>query len=357
MPLRPSVSLNDCYTYLGVGDGFDHVRHRVQLAPKLQQIKREAVALIQSGLAPWQVVKALKTYVYPKVEYALRHLRPLQSQLQGFDRAVSRGLRHLLRLPQSSTSEFLYTPTSGGGLGLQTLVEMHQALQVAHAWQMLHSKDRDVAAIAQAQVCQVARKRYYLQEENWRGRDTELARLFLNSELAASPHATVLRRNGDIGSLWVDVQRILCTNHLSLAENVDATAGLDPFGLRVPHHGQWLDHKTVLRHVKLHMKLRHQSRWKGLVDQGKTVRVHGGVGSKFVTAGVGLSDAEHRFGIQARLNQVDTNSVLKRRRLRDNHHCRAQGCSSAETLVHVLCHCATNMDAIRQRHDDALETI
>jgi ribonuclease HI len=351
-----TLSLQESYRYLGVGDGFDHVRHRLQLEPKLQQIKREAVALMQSGLATWQVVKALKTYVYPKVEYALRHLRPLQSQLQGFDRAVVRGLRHLLRLPQSTTTEFFFTPTSSGGLGLQSLVELHQALQVAHAWQMLHSKDPAVAAVAKTQVGQVARKRYRLNEEHWRGRDEELVRLFLNSELAASPFAEVLRRNGDIGSLWVDVQRTLLTHHLSLAARDDRD-GQDLLGLRVPHHTKWLDHKTVLRHVKLHMKIRHQTRWKGLVDQGKTVRVHGGLGAKFVTTGAGLSDAEHRFGIQARLNQVDTNAVLKRKRLRANAACRDPTCSSAETLPHVLNHCASNMDAIRQRHDDALEQI
>uniref|UniRef100_A0AAV1VP44 Reverse transcriptase domain-containing protein n=1 Tax=Peronospora matthiolae TaxID=2874970 RepID=A0AAV1VP44_9STRA len=111
------LTLNESYRYLGVGDGFDHVQHRLQLEPKLKQIKRETVALMQSGLA-----------------YALRHLRPLQSQLQGFDCAVKRGLRNLLRLPQSATTEFFYTPTSGSGLGLQSLVEMHQALQVAHVW-------------------------------------------------------------------------------------------------------------------------------------------------------------------------------------------------------------------------------
>ena len=178
----------------------------------------------------------------------------------------------------------------------------------------------------------------------------------MNSELAASPFATVLRRNGDIASLWVDVQRILCVNQFSFAERVEA-GNRDPFALRLPHHDKWITHKSVLRQVKLHMKIRHQTRWKGLVDQGKTVRVHGGLGSKFVSTGVGLSDAEHRFGIQARLNQIDTNSVLKRRRLRANHHCRAPNCSSAETLAHVLNHCSPNMDAIRQRHDDALEKI
>uniref|UniRef100_A0AAV1VNU8 Reverse transcriptase n=1 Tax=Peronospora matthiolae TaxID=2874970 RepID=A0AAV1VNU8_9STRA len=324
-----SLALNESYRYLGVGDGFDHVQHRLQLEPKLKQIKREAVALMQSSLAEWQVVKALKTYVYPKVEYDLRHLRPLHSQLQGFDCTVKRGLRHLLRLPQSATTEFFYTPTSGGGLGLQSLVEMHQALQVAHAWQMLHSKDPAIMAVAQAQVCQV---------------------------LASSPHAIANRRSGDIASLWVDVQRVLCVHQLKFSDTT-AESGQDRLALRVPHHDKWLDHKTVLRHVKLHMKIRHQTRWKSLADQGNTARVHGGPRSKFVMSGAGLSDAEHRFGIQARLNQVDTNSVLKRRRLRANARCRKPNCSSAETLAHVLNHCAPNMGAIRQRHDSALEQI
>lgn len=224
---------------------------------------------------------------------------------------MTRGLRHLLRLPQSATTEFFYTPTSGGGLGLQSLVEMHQALQVAHAWQMLHSKDPAIAAVARSQVCQVVRKRYRLVKDYWVGREDELVRTFLNSKLTASPHATVMRRSGDIGSLWVDVQRIMSTNHVNLEERIDVGAA-DPLALRLPHLGKWLDHKSVLRHVKLHMKIRHQTRWKSLVDQGKTARVHGGLGSKFVSTGAGLSDAEHRFGIQARLNQVDTNSVLKR---------------------------------------------
>uniref|UniRef100_A0AAV1V724 Reverse transcriptase domain-containing protein n=1 Tax=Peronospora matthiolae TaxID=2874970 RepID=A0AAV1V724_9STRA len=354
---RGNPTLDDSsYRYLGVGDGFDHVQHRLQLEPKLQQIKREAVALMKSGLAVWQVVKALKTYVYPKVDYALRHLRPLRSQLEGFDCAVKRGLRHMLRLPQSSTTEFFYAPTSGGGLGLQSLVEMHQSLQVAHAWQMLHSKDPALVAVAKAQVLQVVHKRYRLLNDHWTGRDDELVRLFLNSELASSPHATIHRRSGDIASVWVDVQRVLCIHRITFTDRADES-GQDAFAIRVPHHTQWLDHKSVLRHVKLHMKIRHQTRWKGLVDQGRTARVYGGPGSKFVLSGAGLSDAEHRFGIQARLNQVDTNSVLKRRRMRPNAHCRQSACSSAETLAHVLNHCASNMDLIRQRHDTALERI
>ncbi|KAE9351052.1 hypothetical protein PR003_g5055, partial [Phytophthora rubi] len=87
-----ALSMSASYTYLGIGDGFDHVRRRVELAPALKQLKDDATALLQSGLAPWQVVKAVKTYLYPRVEYALRHLRPFQQQLEGFDRHLARGL-------------------------------------------------------------------------------------------------------------------------------------------------------------------------------------------------------------------------------------------------------------------------
>ncbi|KAE8981362.1 hypothetical protein PR001_g24022, partial [Phytophthora rubi] len=230
-----TLGLKESYRYLGVGDGFDHVSHRLQLEPKLKQIKQEAVALMRSELAPWQILKALKVYIYPKVEYALRHVRPLDSQLEVFDRAIVRGLRHLLRLPDCSHHGIFISPTSSGGLGLLSLVELHKALQVAHAWQMLHSKDPDIRAIARAQVGQVARKRFKLNEEHWRGRDDELTQLFLNTELAASPYATQRRRTGDISSLWTDVRQTLATLGLKLQPGDDDSApGL--LQLRVPHH-------------------------------------------------------------------------------------------------------------------------
>lgn len=358
----PQLSLAESYNYLGVGDGFDHVQHRLQLAPKLSELKRDAITLLRSPLAPWQILKAIKTYLYPRVEYAMRHLRPLQSQLEGFDRALVKGFRHLLRLPVNATTEFFFAPASSGGLGLLSLVELHKALQVAHAWQMLHSRDPSIRAIARAQVRQVAQQRYKLDEQHWKERDDELVTLFLNSKLADSAHATPKRRNGDIGSLWTDVQRHLRTMSLRLetretAATDDTPVSTELLHLRAPHHRHWLNHKTVLRHVKLHLKLQHLHKWKHMVDQGRTVRTQGQAGSKFVTTGSGLWDADYRFAFQARLNQLDTYSVLKRKRLRANATCRQPGCSRAETTAHVLQHCAGNMDAIRKRHDDALARI
>ncbi|KAH7489198.1 Retrovirus-related Pol polyprotein from type-1 retrotransposable element R2 [Phytophthora ramorum] len=356
----PALTMSASYAYLGIGDGFDHVRRRIELAPKLQELKHDATALLQSGLAPWQVVKAVKVYLYPRVEYALRHLRPFQQQLEGFDRHLVRGLRHLLRLPANATTAFFYAPVSRGGLGLLPLTELHAALQVAHGWQMLNSKDPAIRRIARVQLRQIADARHRIDAQAWQDREDELAQLLLNSQLGASTGAPPKRRNGDIGSLWVDVQRHL--RHLSLkletapacAETGTAAAMLQ---LRVPHHDKWLDHKTVLRHVKLHYKNKHWARWAAMKDQGKTARAHGGAGSGFLTRPQGLWEADYRFAVAARLNQLDTHSVLKRRRLRQHDRCRQPGCTRGETLAHVLNHCAGTMDAVRGRHDDALKHI
>lgn len=71
--------MDQAYSYLGIGDGFDHVKSRLELVPAITELKHDATALLQSGLAPWQVIKAIKTYLYPRVDYALRHSDHLTS--------------------------------------------------------------------------------------------------------------------------------------------------------------------------------------------------------------------------------------------------------------------------------------
>uniref|UniRef100_A0AAV1VNW4 Reverse transcriptase n=1 Tax=Peronospora matthiolae TaxID=2874970 RepID=A0AAV1VNW4_9STRA len=356
----PALSASDSYQYLGIGDGFDHVGRRVELGPAIAQLKHDATALLQSGLAPWQVVKAVKVYLYPRVEYALRHLRPFAQQLEGFDRHLARGLRHLLRLPTSATTAFLYAPVSRGGLGLLPLTELHGALQVAHGWQMLHSSDPSTQRIARQQLRQIAEARYKLDVVLWKDREEELGELLLNSKLGASDPAPPKRRNADIGSLWFDVRGHLHRFGLKfeMAPAVEETGTpAKRLQLRVPHHDGWLDHRDVLRHVKLHLKNKHWKRWAAMTDQGKAARTLGGAGSAFLSRPRGLWESDYRFAVGGRLNQLDTHSVLKRRRLRTHDKCRFPGCSRTETLAHVLNHCAGTMDAVRTRHDDALTII
>ncbi|KAE8955425.1 hypothetical protein PR001_g32113, partial [Phytophthora rubi] len=247
-----------------------------------------------------------------------------------------------------------------GGLGLLPLVELHAALQIAHGWQMLHSPDPAIRRIAREQLYQIADARHRLDRPHWQQRRDELCGRFLNFELGMSVHAPAKRRTGDIASLWTDIRKNLKKHGLKLetapADPASSTPAR-PLQLRVPHHAEWLDHRNVLRHVKQHMKIKHWQGWCALPDQGKTARAHGGVGSAFLTRPRGLWESDYRFAVAARLNLVDTHSVLQRRHLRNHGRCRQPGCPHEETLPHVLHHCPGTMDAIRGRHDDALKNI
>ncbi|KAG6616120.1 reverse transcriptase [Phytophthora cinnamomi] len=194
-----------------------------------------------------------------------------------------------------------------------------------------------------------------------------ILQLFLNNKLAESPYVRKKPHYSDISSLWSDIQEHVHTYALSFetapeTTTVAVTSGPQtvpqgPLHLRVPHFKDWLGRKTVLRHLKLHLKLKHRDHWKAMKKQGCTVPVHGGRGSTFITNPSRLWDIDYTFVMKARLDVVDTSAVLKRRTLRNHGTCRYPSCNQVETLNHVLEHCPGTRDIIRNRHDDALKII
>jgi hypothetical protein len=194
----PSLTLNEGYTYLGVGNGFNHAKHRGSMGPVLQEMKRMMAVIVRSPLAPWQKIKANKTYVLPKADYLLHYVRAYKTQLESVDSALARGLRHLLKLSKSSTTALFHAPVDKGGLGFVSMVDLQAMPQVSHAWQMLRSPDMFFREIAQEQAWQVIQKRFILNPDHWRDRVPEAIQLYLNGELDASPFARQKRKSGDI---------------------------------------------------------------------------------------------------------------------------------------------------------------
>ncbi|KAH9084443.1 hypothetical protein LEN26_020794 [Aphanomyces euteiches] len=326
----PQLSLADSYAYLGVREGFDYTHTRVQLDSKLQAMRQQVTALIDSPLAPWQIIKALKVYVFSQLDYAIGHVKAPLSQLKAFSTLVTKSLRHLLRLPSTATNEFFYSPPSSGGLGLLPLDEFRDASVLAHAFQMLHSPDDNIQQLAREQLRAVIRKRYIVDPSALLDGGDLLLQRFLNGTLQDHPIASLKTRHADITSIWTDVQAAL------RRYNPKLRAGLS---LRLPQMIKDVTSKNVARELKMHIKLAHAE------------------ACKFLLSGNYLWDADYRFAVSARLNQVDTRSVLKRRRLRANAFRRDCGAVSPETLGHVLQRCPHNEVNIRSRHDAALQAI
>ena len=234
-------------------------------------------------------------------------------------------------------------------------------LQVSHVRKILHSSDISVREIAQEQVWQAVQKRFILDPDHWRGRVPSAVQLFLNGELDSSPFARQKRKSGDIGSLWVDVKDHLASHGLKFStESVQMEGGVAAdvmLQIKVPHHPQQLCSKDITRQLQQHTKLSALKRWKTLTTQSDVVRAVGGAGSSFVSRGGGLSDAEYRFALAARVDLVPTRSVLRRWNERGSKTCRHPRCSRDETLPHVLQHCPGNARAIDGRHDQVLALI
>lgn len=148
----PLLDLYSSYQYLGVGDRFNHVKLRAKMAPKLLGMKKQTTSLLRSGLAPWQVMRAIKTYVQSQATYLIQHTRPLLVQLKGYDRVLTKGIKYL---PKSTASCFMFSLIDKGGLGFVLLHEQHALLQVSNAWLMLHSPGPMIRAVARAQVLQI----------------------------------------------------------------------------------------------------------------------------------------------------------------------------------------------------------
>ncbi|DAZ94237.1 TPA: LOW QUALITY PROTEIN: hypothetical protein N0F65_006053 [Lagenidium giganteum] len=301
----PSLNHSADYKYLGVPDGFNHVSKRYSLTPTLLEMKRQCAQLLRSGLAPWQIIRSIKTYVYS--QDFLPHVRAFAIQLKTVDDFLRKGLRHLLRLPSNTTTQLFYAPTSAGGLGFIPLAELSAATQVAHAWKMLHSADPTVQAIAKTQVIQAIPKRYTLDVHHWNTREDELIETCLNSELHRSPFATPKRSHSDIDSLWISVQAYL--RQLNLKFITTPALGDTPeqaLQLLLPPLNRAVTTKNILHEL-----------------------------SKLTAK----------------------NGADKRQRQRNNDRCRHPPCTRSETLTHVLNHCPNNNDAIRSRHDQALALI
>ncbi|KAH9141257.1 hypothetical protein AeRB84_014574 [Aphanomyces euteiches] len=327
----PQLSLFDSYAYLGIREGFDHVHTRFQLEANLNDMRRQITALVQSPLAPWQIIKAIKVHVLSQLDYGLRHVKAPLSQLKSFSTFLTKSLQHLLRLPTTATNEFFYAPPTSGGLGFLPLDELRAASILAHACQMLNSPDDTIQAVAREQLRAVIHKRYTIDSSAMTASGDTLLQHFLNDTLQDQPVATMKRQHADISSLWTDVQAALRLFDLRFR-----TRNGDQFDIKLPHMSKSHTSKNVAREIKMHIKLMHVERWNELKDQGRTTLLHGLEGSKFLLTGHHLWDADYRFGIAARLNQGDTRSVLKRRRLRANRACRHCGPSAPETLGHVL---------------------
>eukprot|EP01098_Paradermamoeba_levis_P003630 TRINITY_DN162_c0_g1_i10.p2 TRINITY_DN162_c0_g1~~TRINITY_DN162_c0_g1_i10.p2 ORF type:complete len:263 (+),score=35.42 TRINITY_DN162_c0_g1_i10:922-1710(+) len=112
----PVKSVAEFYKYLGTETGL--LDNQPQLDSRAEAFQSKLGRLMASPLEPWQKLVAMKTFLYPQLEFLLSNSLPSDLWCEKLDRHVRAACRRLLALPAGCSSHFFHSPMGKGGLGL-----------------------------------------------------------------------------------------------------------------------------------------------------------------------------------------------------------------------------------------------
>ncbi|GBL66107.1 hypothetical protein AVEN_39415-1 [Araneus ventricosus] len=116
--------------------------------------------LIESALAPWQIMEALKKFYFASLQFAMRTAQFGKSDWNEVDRQIRPGIKSTLSLPENAANEFLYGSRSLGCWGVPIAAEEFDLNIIDTAFKLLTSPDESVAAHALEQLKDSARHRF-----------------------------------------------------------------------------------------------------------------------------------------------------------------------------------------------------
>ena len=329
----PTVAGGETYRYLGRPVG--HTRLCTPPLEVLEEARRHADRLLESALAPWQKLDAVRTFIVPRLVHCLRLGVLPKGPLAAFDKALRWRVKGLLNLPPSAANAYLYSPTSSGGVGLTELRAEADVLMVAASAQLLQSRDPEVAALARDELTKVARRRLgYVPTPD------DLAR-YLNGDR--------MRDGGDVSSRFTRARvstRALAAR-IALQWRPSEPVPELQVGLTV------VEPRHEARQVRDALRQRELADLVAKPQQGKVMNCVAAqpVSSHYMYNGSFTRFAEWRFVHRARLGLVPLNGY--RRGAAGDQRCRRCG-YARETLPHVLNHCRPHMQTITRRHDAIL---
>lgn len=335
----PTITAPDAYRYLGRPVG--HTRAASPPLHVLEETQRHAILVLDSALAPWQKLDALRSFILPRLTHSLRLGVLPKHALKAFDTDLRWRVKGVLNLPPNASAQYLYAPTSQGCIGLTELAIEADVLMVAATWQLLTSPDPAVLDEARDQLITVVRKRLRAEPSP--------------DQLAAYLNSEPMLDGGDVSTRFSRAR--VATKHLEkqgvplLWKAVDDEVVLTLRDLVVPRAKA----AALLRDA---VRARAAARLTSLPHQGKVMAAVGDqrVSSHYAYNGSFTRFAEWRFVHRARLGLVPLNAVRRGPQRNSDERCRRCG-YVRETLPHVLCHCMRNGAAYQRRHNALVERL
>ena len=327
-----SLQEGDFTKFLGKPVGF-HITSNLKELAKLMETAQK---ILQSKLAPWQRIDALKSFFYPSISFLMRTAQFQKGEWKKLDDYIRAGVKTTLNVPREASNDYLYGPTRRGCIGIPVAAQDSDYYLIDAAFKLLSSNDIQTTELALEDLQTTVQKRL--------GRPTDLedAAAYLTGN-----NEDEFRRNTNaISNVWTNARKASNRN------NVEWSFENSQPAIRIQEKTVYSkERRKVLSALRENLRSQHLERLCALPSQGKAMDCVSAdpASSHFNKDGLFTRFADWRFIHRARLNLLPLNG---NRHAEDNSNRSCRRCGyEMETLPHVINHCMTYAAVMTRRHN------
>ncbi|KAL1481679.1 hypothetical protein MTO96_034303 [Rhipicephalus appendiculatus] len=152
VPIQP-LQDNQPQRFLGRPLGF---RLPSRTGSAIDDAIAHASAIFSSMLAPWERIDAVKTFIYPALNFAMRCGVFTNTDWRRLDKVVRPLVKRTLYLPGNASTHYIYGTAASGAVAIPVAAELHDICRVDSAFKLLTTADRDLRDMALADAYAVA---------------------------------------------------------------------------------------------------------------------------------------------------------------------------------------------------------
>ncbi|GBO30887.1 hypothetical protein AVEN_125775-1 [Araneus ventricosus] len=299
-----------------------------------------AKQLLASLLSPWQKIDAMKSFLFPALQFVMRTGQFSKEDWSLLDNSIRHAVKEVLHLPEHASNEYIYGHTKSGCVGLPVSAEESDLNRVDSAFKLLTSSDEMVSELALKNLTNAVSKRAQKPEVT----DDDLSD-FMSG-------AMELDSEGKPGSnpysnIWT-VAYIASRRQKIEWSFTDGVPQLKFQDLILKSASR----RKILFSIRNRLRQDRALALTAKPDQGKAMEcvAMSPTSSHFIGNGMYTRFSEYRFIHRARLNLLPLNGLPWKEGT--NKRCRRCDKADLETLPHVINHCEAHSRAWQLRHDN-----
>ncbi|XP_064462374.1 uncharacterized protein LOC135372848 [Ornithodoros turicata] len=292
-------------------------------------------------LAPWQRLDALKTFVYPSLNFSMRCGSLGKTDWMRLDQELRPLIKRTLYIPSNAANEYIYSKSGMGGCGIPLAAETSDVARIDGAFKLLTSRDPVVAHIAKENLFHTVSKRL---RATCSASDVE-------SFLAGDTEGLFRVSTNELCNVWTEARKA--------SRRLGVTWTIEEGGLSISRKDKTMTERwrtRIMRTLRDQLDKERSQELCDLANQGKAMdcaRLDPS-STHFISKGLYTRFADWRFIHRARLNLHPLNGA--RTWGHGDKRCRRCGYTN-ETLPHVVCHCMRQSQAMTKRHNDIVDRV